>query len=217
VSAADRLAATSDRLLELLLAGDSLGVDDLVEDALDEHGAIAFFDDVLRPALYEVGAKWARGEITVADEHLATALAHRQLAKAYPRLVTHPASSRPPVLLLGVEGELHVFGLRMIADVLEGAGFAVHYAGADVPNAALADAVRRLEPAVVGFSTTIGTSPEAVLEAVDVVRAARPDAGIMVGGARAELVGRLRGVRAVHRAGDALQAVEEVVGGHVAS
>ena len=205
------LEAAATRLVDALLSGDVPEVDAIVEDILDEHGPIAFFDDVLRPALYEVGARWARKEISVADEHLATALAHRQLAKAYPLLVTRPAFSREPVLLMGVQGELHVLGLRMIADVLEGAGFAVHFAGADVPTQAIKDAVRRLEPAVVGLSTTIGTDPEAVLGAIDTIREARPQTGILVGGARAAAAERHRDVQAIQRAGDALAAVEAIV------
>ncbi len=205
------LETEATRLLDAMLAGDVPEVDALVEQLLEAYGAIAFFDDVLRPALYEVGARWSRKEISVADEHLATALAHRQLTRAYPYLVTAAPFSREPVLLLGVQGELHVLGLRMIADVLEGAGFAVHFAGADVPTPAITDAVRRLEPAVVGISTTIGDDPDRILAAIDAIRAARPGAGILVGGARAAGAARHRDVLAVHRAGEALAAVEGIV------
>ena len=147
----------------------------------------------------------------MANEHLATALAHRQLAKAYPQLVTAPPRSRETVLLVAVQGELHVLGLRMVADVLEGAGFAVHYAGADVPTASLRDVLRRLEPAVVGLSTTIGTDPSAVVGAIDLIRDEHPGAGIMIGGARASVAHGRPGVHAVHRAGDALAVVERLV------
>ena len=61
---------------------------------------------------------WERDAITVADEHAATAVAERVLASLAARARADRRVSAT-VLLAPPEGETHVLGLRMLADVLE--------------------------------------------------------------------------------------------------
>jgi methanogenic corrinoid protein MtbC1 len=64
-----------------LLAGDEVGAELAVRDAIDARLSTAQIDDeIIAPALWLVGRLWARGEISVADEHLATAISLRVLA-----------------------------------------------------------------------------------------------------------------------------------------
>ena len=77
----------------------------------------------------------------VADEHLATGIAERSLVRLLDQLRSSPSAGREKVLLAAPEGERHVVGLRMIADVLDGAGFEVLYLGQDVPCGALRAAI----------------------------------------------------------------------------
>ena len=94
---------------------------------------IEVLDDVVTPAMHEVGHRWERGTIGIAEEHLASSVISRMLTRLAPLLITAPARSRPAVLMAGAQGERHVLGLQMASDVLEGAGYAVKYAGADLP------------------------------------------------------------------------------------
>jgi methanogenic corrinoid protein MtbC1 len=73
----------------------------------------------------------------VADEHAATGLSHRALLPLQEPLQIAPPRSRERAVLAAVEGQTHVLGLRMIADVLEGAGFKVLCLEADLPCRAL--------------------------------------------------------------------------------
>ena len=88
-------------------------------------------------AMGRIGELWEHGELTVADEHAATGLSYRALLPLQEPLQIAPPRSRERVVLAAVEGQTHVLGLRMVADVLEGAGFEVLYLGADVPSGAL--------------------------------------------------------------------------------
>lgn len=158
---------------------------------------------MIAPALRQVGVLWALGEMSVADEHLATAITYRSLA-SLSAFVGPPEALRGTVLLAAVEGERHVVGLEMVARVLEGGGFDVKLLGADVPTDALAAAVARFAPGVVGLSATTA-SPERVREAVRAVLAVDGDVGVLLGGAGCPP--GLEGCRVVQGAGDALAAV----------
>ncbi|MCW3041448.1 MAG: hypothetical protein JWM31_3353, partial [Solirubrobacterales bacterium] len=77
------------------------------------------------------------------------------------------ARSRERVVLAATQGEHHAVGLRMAADVLEGAGYDVHHLGADVPLDELLQACRRLAPAAVGLSVTMPANVPTLLWEID--------------------------------------------------
>jgi MerR family transcriptional regulator, light-induced transcriptional regulator len=90
------------------------------------------------PALREVGACWEAGTLTVGEEHLATAIVERLMARVYPGGA--PQAQAPLVVVACVEGNLHAIGARMVADFLAAAGWRVRYLGADTPTPDLAQA-----------------------------------------------------------------------------
>lgn len=91
-----------------------------------------------------VGDLWARDELTVAEEHLATAITYRVM-HVLGSTSERAAPSRERVMRAALAQERHVLGLQMVADTLESAGFVVQLLGADVllePLAAAGGPVR---------------------------------------------------------------------------
>jgi len=144
------------------------------------------FTRVLTPAMYRIGERWGRAEITAADEHLATAITNRIVGLIYAELAVEMPTSKERVLIAAVEGDHHVMGLRMVADVLEGAGYEVIYLGADTPLAGLIVAIERHPPSVVALGGTAPWSASTLADTVQAVRAAYPSMPIVLGGAQAE-------------------------------
>jgi diguanylate cyclase (GGDEF)-like protein/putative nucleotidyltransferase with HDIG domain len=144
--------------------------------------ATAVLAHVIAPAMHEIGERWERSEISVADEHLASAQCTQLLALVYEHLLCARPRSRGRVLLACLEGEHHMIGLRMAADVLEGAGFDVVFLGADLPTTALVDAVARLRPAIVGLAVTGRVLAPVLTTVIAVLRAEDPHVGIILGG-----------------------------------
>ncbi len=138
--------------------------------------------DVIMAAMGRIGELWERGEITVADEHAATGLSYRALLPLQEPLQIAPPRSRERVVLAAVEGQTHVLGLRMVADVLEGAGFEVLYLGADVPSAALRTFIAEHMPAVVGLSSTRTHDAPSLAAAIVASHDGHPAGRIMLGG-----------------------------------
>jgi CheY-like chemotaxis protein/heme-degrading monooxygenase HmoA len=102
-----------------------------------------------------------------------------------PIIATTASGSSPTrerVLLAAVEGQHHVLGLRMVADVLEGAGFDVLYLGEDVPAESLRMFVARHRPAVVGLGFGIAADVFCLADALFAIRETAPDTRIMLGG-----------------------------------
>lgn len=127
-----------------------------------------FFGGVVRPAMREVGTLWEDGGISVAQEHVATAIANRALAAVYENhVVTTPTKGR--ALVLCAVGELHDLGARMVADLLEMDGWDVQYAGAGVSLDALL-ALLEPSPFLVAVSATMFEHLPRMRELVALVR-----------------------------------------------
>jgi diguanylate cyclase (GGDEF)-like protein len=137
---------------------------------------------IIAPAMQWIGGLYEQGVITIADVHVATAISHRVAAALYPSLHIRAADSRETVIVAGPEGQQHTLGLRIAADVLEGAGFRVVYLGADVPAEALAVAVDVHRPALVCLSLTPDLGTGELEEARVAVAQTSPGTPILLGG-----------------------------------
>jgi len=168
---------------DVLRVADGAGAQRVVEEALAAGLTPAAVQSlVIEPALVRIGELWETNAITVADEHLATAISQSVLIKLFDALSGSRARSRERVLLAAVEGQQHVLGLRMIADVLEGAGFDVLFLGADVPVGALARFAAERQPAVTGLAFGMSVGVGALAESIHAVHEACPATRIMLGG-----------------------------------
>lgn len=173
---------------DAVIAGDEGTAERAVRDALDSaltEGVI--HDAVLTPAMRRVGDLWARGELSIAEEHLATTITSRMVALL--RETLRVAGRRPEhrILLAGVEQDRHTVGLEMAASVLSHGGYEVLSLGADVPVEALPVAVERHRPAVVGLSATLASTAKLVPAAIYAMRAVDPAIGVIIGGPAASL------------------------------
>ncbi len=144
------------------------------------------YQSVVAPAMHELGSLWEKGAITIADEHLATALTHRVLSAlrspAFIDQAFEPPSAKPRAMLAAVQGEQHALGLRMAADLLEDAGYQAIYLGADVPSGALLQAIESLSPSLLGLSATMPEFALRLEEVISRVRSEHPNLSLLVGG-----------------------------------
>lgn len=164
--------ADAARVVQAALAGGATGVE--------------IFTRVLTPAMYRIGERWELAEITVADEHLATAISNRVMGLVYGALAVEMPSSKERVLITAVEGDQHVMGLRMIADILEGVGYETIYLGADTPLDGLLVAIERWQPSVVALGGTAPWSGPVLVETIRAIRASDPSLPLVLGGSQAE-------------------------------
>lgn len=168
--------------LQALLAGDRAEAMQTALAEAERGGLMAAYETVER-AQHELGRLWEGARITVAEEHLATAVTQAVLVRLAER-VEPGRRGLGLALVTGVQGELHQVGPQMVADVLATEGWDVRFLGADTPHAALVDLVRRLKPRLLTLSVSMLSSVPMVEEAIQQVRrVASPDElRILVGG-----------------------------------
>jgi len=125
------------RYVDALVAGDLALAERLIEDSGTDIRSL--YLQVLQPALYEIGRRWQEAEISVAQEHLATATTQSLMARLAGRFDDRAPRRDRRVLVACAEGELHSIGVRMVADFLEADGWDVLFVGALSPPAAVAE------------------------------------------------------------------------------
>jgi MerR family transcriptional regulator, light-induced transcriptional regulator len=169
-------------LLRALRVADQMRAVEAVDAALKLGWTV---DDVrfhlITPAMYDIGARWERGEIGVADEHLACSICDWLLFALAGR-VRRPRPTGRRALVGCSEGELHALGARMIAHLLSEHGWTVMLLGADTPATAWPQIVRTRRPDIaVLSSTTVGVLDQ-IGPALHAIKTARPECRTVIGG-----------------------------------
>ncbi len=178
------LRLTREVFLSAILAGERLGAVNVIEEALREGQAlIDIYVDVFAAALHRVGKLWEANKITIAQEHLATAITQYAICAVYPRIRwTGPPRGR--MIVTGVAGDMHQIGANLVADAMETQGWEVSFLGANVPSAAIVEAVEEKCSDVLCISTTLVANLPTVAELIGLVRARLKEKAprIVVGG-----------------------------------
>ncbi|WP_406601761.1 MerR family transcriptional regulator [Lentzea sokolovensis] len=129
------------------VAMDSIAVQGMLADSLASDGVITTWNEVVRPVLTAVAARWQLSGAGVEVEHLLNECVLAAFVRATP-LVTSGRNHRP-VLLACMPEERHNLPLYPLAAELAHRGVVARQLGAALPMDALAAAVRRTAPAAV--------------------------------------------------------------------
>lgn len=135
-----------------LRTGDELRARAVV-DRLRRLGPVVLGDRLFAPALRRIGEWWAAGELSVAEEHRATAICERLLTRAF----GDPAAGRPRgvAVVAAAPGEGHGLPAAMAAAALRQARWRVHHLGPDVPASDLVDLAKSLRADLAVVSVTM--------------------------------------------------------------
>jgi DNA-binding transcriptional MerR regulator len=161
-------------------------------DRFDEEQAHAVLDrliaayrietilrDLLVPYLHDLGDRWARGEVSVAQEHFASNLLRGRLlglARGWGQ------GHGPTAVLACLPGEQHDIGLIAFGITLYRRGWRIIYLGPDTPIATIGQATYSITPDLVVLA---GTAPEPFAAHDDAIADLARQTTVALGGAGA--------------------------------
>jgi MerR family transcriptional regulator, light-induced transcriptional regulator len=142
----------------------------------------AIYLKIITPSMVTIGELWERSELSIAQEHLATAITERVIsALGQP---TRPDHAEHGTMIVGcVEDERHALGARIFADLACQHGWQVLYLGADVPIREWIALVKRMNADAVAISVNLDWHIAKAKQLTVALREAYPNTIIMVGGA----------------------------------
>lgn len=173
---------TQKAFLEALLHGDRLLSSKIATELADSPEAIkALYEDVVKESMYRIGQLWEDGEISVASEHVASAIVEGVLNELYARVVSGRRTERT-VVAACVEDEKHQIGIKMVADVFEMHGWNVYFLGADMPCDELIRFMQGVKPDALALSLSIYFHLPMLEKMLVKIRDVFPALPILVGG-----------------------------------
>ena len=140
-----------------------------------------------RAALEVVGQRFEAGKYFLPELIMAGEMLKKisQIAKPFlKKECSTKADLRGKVVIGSVKGDIHDIGKDIVIFMLEINGFEVHDLGVDVPAAKFVDAIKKVQPVIVGMSALLTTAFESMKNTVEVIEDAglRDQIKIMVGG-----------------------------------
>jgi MerR family transcriptional regulator, light-induced transcriptional regulator len=170
--------AQASRMYAALLAGDEL-------QAARDFSRLAagvplaeLCDRVVAPALHQVGALWAAGELSVAAEHRATAICERLIAARI-----HQPQGRPRGVAVTTTppGERHALPTLMASACLREDHWQVHHLAADLPVGDLVSLAGDTGATLIVLSSATAGSARSALREARQVRERLPRARVLTG------------------------------------
>lgn len=151
------------------------------------------FDTVVSPALFSIGSRWEKGEISIAEEHVASQTLIDVIARAQPLAEPPGEPVRPDrgvAVVAAVAGDQHDIGARMAGCLLRARGFEVLAPLAQTPARDLADLMQRSRAALTVITCTVPVDVAAVAEQVELCASVVRHSGgrVVVGGAGMRMV-----------------------------
>lgn len=175
-------ALLRDRYTAALMAGDQDEAARVADDALDRGMDLAaIYLGVLGPAIAAVGDAWVRGDLNIADEHLATSITLGAMAHVREAVRPHDRLGAS-VVVAAVEGEWHAVATRMIADLFAVDGWEVVHLGENTPAGDLAAMVRSRSADLVVLSLSHPDRLPAARRTVAVLKDLEEAPAVFVGG-----------------------------------
>jgi len=170
------------RYQKCLLAGSKADcykiVDSLIKDSVEIHD---LYVNLFQRSLYEIGSLWEHNKISVAVEHVATAITESMLGLVYPIIFGAEHVGRTAVISC-LANEYHQLGGKMVADIFELNGWDGYFLGANAPLEQLLAAIDDKQPELVALSLSVCFNFDHLYRALEAVRARYPRLPIMVGG-----------------------------------
>lgn len=167
-------------MMAAIIAFDEERLEEIYNEALSLYPIGHVTRKLLTPLLVELGLRWEEeGESAITEEHFFAFYLRNKLGARYHH---RPRGNRGPLLLLaGLPGEHHEFGLLLFALAAHESGYRVLPLGANMPLGELASVARKKHCAAILLSGAIEPSKEMLTEALPrlVARSAAP---VLIGG-----------------------------------
>ncbi|QQL45996.1 MerR family transcriptional regulator [Sulfuriroseicoccus oceanibius] len=153
----------------------------VLDAAVVELGASGLIEKLLAPLIGRIGEGWENGDLSVAEEHAATAVIRDALFRA-----SIPYSGEvgaPRMVVATPSGQLHELGAAMVFATARRKGWDVTYLGSSLPAEEIVRAVVRSEAIAVALSVVYPSDDPRLGEELRRLRSLLPsDVTILIGG-----------------------------------
>jgi len=131
------------------------GVEALIDDCLTRQDAVTVLNDVLLPAMKEVGDKFGAGELILPFVLQSAEVMKKSVAYLENFLERKEGVSKGVVVLATVYGDVHDIGKGLVKTILSNNGYTVHDLGKQVPANTIIEAAQEHNADAIGLSALL--------------------------------------------------------------
>ncbi|HEX5726330.1 MAG TPA: dihydropteroate synthase, partial [Longimicrobiaceae bacterium] len=159
------------------------GVEEWIDRAVEKLGAVPVLNDVLLPAMKEVGDKFGAGELILPFVLQSAEVMKKAVARLENYLEKTEGQTKGKVVLATVYGDVHDIGKSLVNTILTNNGYTVFDLGKQVPINTILEKAEEVEADAIGLSALlVSTSKQMPLCAQELHRRGL-EYPLLVGGA----------------------------------
>ncbi|MFN2137441.1 MAG: MerR family transcriptional regulator, partial [Candidatus Promineifilaceae bacterium] len=117
---------------------------------------------LLQAGLSKIGDSWYQGQVTIQQEHFASAMSVQRLEMLI--AATPPPARSERIIIASAEDDFHVFSPLLFTFLLRRRGWDVIYLGANMPAAALEETVAQVKPHMLIVSAQTLSTATSILD-----------------------------------------------------
>src|SRR4051794_25910300 len=159
------------------------GVEDWIDRSVEKIGAVPTLNDVLLPAMKEVGDKFGAGELILPFVLQSAEVMKRAVAQLENYLDKIEGYTKGTVVLATVFGDVHDIGKSLVNTILTNNGYTVVDLGKQVPISTIIDAAKEHEATAIGLSALLVSTSKQMPACVSELHQQGLEFPVLVGGA----------------------------------
>src|SRR5205823_283488 len=168
------------------------------DSSVEKIGAVPTLNDVLLPAMKEVGDKFGAGELILPFVLQSAEVMKRAVAQLEHYLDKLEGYTKGTVVVATVSGDVHDIGKSLVNTTLTNNGYTVVDVGKHVPSQTILDAAQAHNATAIGLSALLVSTSKQLPGCVQELHAQGRDVPVLIGGAA---VNRDFGLRSLYPTG----------------
>jgi 5-methyltetrahydrofolate--homocysteine methyltransferase len=159
------------------------GVEDWIDRSVEKIGAVPTLNEVLLPAMKEVGDKFGAGELILPFVLQSAEVMKKAVAQLEKYLDKIEGYTKGTVVLATVFGDVHDIGKSLVNTILTNNGYTVVDLGKQVPIQTILDAAVEHEATAIGLSALLVSTSKQMPACVQELHSKRLSYPVLIGGA----------------------------------
>jgi 5-methyltetrahydrofolate--homocysteine methyltransferase len=174
------------------------GVEDWIDRSVEKIGAVPTLNEVLLPAMKEVGDKFGAGELILPFVLQSAEVMKRAVARLERYLDKLEGYTKGTVVVATVFGDVHDIGKSLVNTILTNNGYTVVDLGKQVPISTIVDAAIEHDATAIGLSALLVSTSKQMPACIQELHARGLQFPVLVGGAA---INRKFGLRILYPGG----------------
>jgi 5-methyltetrahydrofolate--homocysteine methyltransferase len=159
------------------------GVEDWIDRSVEKIGAVPTLNDVLLPAMKEVGDKFGAGELILPFVLQSAEVMKRAVARLENYLDRIEGHTKGTVVIATVFGDVHDIGKSLVNTILTNNGYTVVDLGKQVPISSILDAAQEHDATAIGLSALLVSTSKQMPACIGELHERGLEYPVLIGGA----------------------------------